>query len=154
MTDKNLVCRECGVEFLFTEGEQEFYQKRGLLNEPSRCPECRSARRRAPQLRGGLPPHVLGDLCKLRQRGRGAFPAASGQAGVLQRLLRIGEGCRVTSSAADVRLHSAPLNSYRPDFPVTLASRMLRIPCASSRLFNSGPGSVYSRVRLCYNPAR
>ncbi|MBF8266959.1 MAG: zinc-binding protein [Dehalococcoidia bacterium] len=46
MSDKTLVCRECGAEFIFTEGEQEFYQKRGLLNEPGRCPECRSARRR------------------------------------------------------------------------------------------------------------
>jgi CxxC-x17-CxxC domain-containing protein len=56
LTDKNLVCRECGVEFLFTEGEQEFYQKRGLLNEPSRCPECRSARRRARNYEGGSRP--------------------------------------------------------------------------------------------------
>jgi CxxC-x17-CxxC domain-containing protein len=46
LTDKSLVCRECGSAFLFTEGEQEFYQKRGLLNEPSRCPDCRAARRR------------------------------------------------------------------------------------------------------------
>ena len=47
MSDKNLMCRECGKEFVFTEGEQDFYQKRGLLNEPSRCTECRSARRRS-----------------------------------------------------------------------------------------------------------
>ncbi|MBI4282064.1 MAG: zinc-ribbon domain containing protein [Chloroflexi bacterium] len=53
MSDKSLVCRECGVEFLFTEGEQEFYQKRGLLNEPSRCPECRAARRRTRSAEGG-----------------------------------------------------------------------------------------------------
>ena len=46
MSDKSLVCRECGSDFLFTEGEQEFYQKRGLLNEPSRCSDCRAARRR------------------------------------------------------------------------------------------------------------
>ncbi|MFH1559970.1 MAG: zinc-ribbon domain containing protein [Chloroflexota bacterium] len=53
MSDKNLVCRECGAEFLFTEGEQEFYQKRGLLNEPSRCPDCRAARRRTRSNEGG-----------------------------------------------------------------------------------------------------
>jgi len=50
VSDKTLVCRECSNEFLFTEGEQEFYQKRGLLNEPGRCPDCRAARRRS---RGG-----------------------------------------------------------------------------------------------------
>ena len=53
MSDKNLVCRECGTAFLFTEGEQEFYQKRGLLNEPSRCPDCRAARRRTRSTEGG-----------------------------------------------------------------------------------------------------
>ena len=55
MSDKSLVCRECGAEFLFTEGEQDFYQKRGLLNEPSRCPDCRAARRGARNEGGGAP---------------------------------------------------------------------------------------------------
>lgn len=43
--DKNLTCRDCNQEFSFTAGEQEFYQSRGLRNEPSRCPVCRSSRR-------------------------------------------------------------------------------------------------------------
>ena len=43
--DKALRCRECGREFVFTAGEQEFYQLKGLLNEPARCPECRAARK-------------------------------------------------------------------------------------------------------------
>ena len=43
--DRTLTCRDCGREFLFTSGEQEFYQSRGLQNEPRRCPECRAARR-------------------------------------------------------------------------------------------------------------
>ncbi|MCL4459753.1 MAG: zinc-ribbon domain containing protein [Chloroflexi bacterium] len=44
--DKTLTCRECGVTFVFTSGEQEFYQQKGLLNEPQRCPACRASRRR------------------------------------------------------------------------------------------------------------
>ena len=44
--DKTLVCRECGDSFTFSAGEQEFYQNRGLMNEPARCPSCRAARRR------------------------------------------------------------------------------------------------------------
>ncbi len=43
--DKTLRCRECGNDFVFTAGEQEFYQQKGLMNQPSRCPSCRSARR-------------------------------------------------------------------------------------------------------------
>jgi CxxC-x17-CxxC domain-containing protein len=47
LQNKTLVCRDCGKEFIFTVGEQEFYLSRGLENEPSRCPECRQARRRS-----------------------------------------------------------------------------------------------------------
>ena len=44
--DKTLVCRECGDSFIFSVGEQEFYQSRSLMHEPARCPSCRAARRR------------------------------------------------------------------------------------------------------------
>jgi len=43
--DKTLVCRDCGAEFIFSAGEQEFYQQRGFEHPPSRCPECRARRR-------------------------------------------------------------------------------------------------------------
>jgi len=43
--DKVLVCRDCSREFIFSAGEQEFYQSRGLQHEPRRCPDCRNARR-------------------------------------------------------------------------------------------------------------
>ncbi|HOG47902.1 MAG TPA: zinc-ribbon domain-containing protein, partial [Anaerolineae bacterium] len=43
--DKTLVCRDCGAQFIFTAGEQEFYQQKGFEHEPSRCPECRGKKR-------------------------------------------------------------------------------------------------------------
>ncbi|MBC8611737.1 CxxC-x17-CxxC domain [uncultured Ruminococcus sp.] len=43
--DKTLVCKECGNEFVFTAGEQEFYAERGFENEPQRCKDCRMARK-------------------------------------------------------------------------------------------------------------
>jgi CxxC-x17-CxxC domain-containing protein len=46
-TDKTLTCRECGQQFVWTTGEQEFYASRGLLHQPSRCPTCRRARKMA-----------------------------------------------------------------------------------------------------------
>jgi CxxC-x17-CxxC domain-containing protein len=46
-TDQVLHCRDCGVDFTWTTGEQEFYASRGLTNPPSRCPDCRSARKAA-----------------------------------------------------------------------------------------------------------
>ena len=43
--DKTLVCTECGKEFVFTAGEQEFYAEKGFVNEPQRCRDCRQARK-------------------------------------------------------------------------------------------------------------
>lgn len=45
MQDEKLICEECSSEFVFTEGEQEFYAEKGLTNKPKRCPECRKARK-------------------------------------------------------------------------------------------------------------
>jgi len=45
--DKTLVCKECGNEFTFTQGEQEFYAEKGFTNEPQRCKSCRDARKNA-----------------------------------------------------------------------------------------------------------
>ena len=53
LADKTLKCRECGNDFVFTAGEQEFYQQKGLMNQPGRCPSCRTARRNASGGAGG-----------------------------------------------------------------------------------------------------
>jgi len=54
--DRTLTCRDCGQDFTFSAGEQEFYAGRGLTNVPGRCPSCRAARRSgqssAPRMRG------------------------------------------------------------------------------------------------------
>jgi CxxC-x17-CxxC domain-containing protein len=45
LADQVLHCRDCGADFTWTVGEQEFYASRGLTNSPGRCPDCRSARK-------------------------------------------------------------------------------------------------------------
>ena len=45
LSDKTLVCVDCGNEFIFTVGEQEFFNSRGFVNDPKRCQTCRSSRR-------------------------------------------------------------------------------------------------------------
>ena len=45
MEDKKIVCKDCGNEFVFTVGEQEFYKEKGFDNDPVRCPDCRRARK-------------------------------------------------------------------------------------------------------------
>ncbi len=54
--DKVLICKECGKEFIWTAGEQEFYAEKGFSNEPQRCKECREARKQV-----GKPPRQMYD---------------------------------------------------------------------------------------------
>src|SRR5215212_2214342 len=42
--DRTMTCRDCDQAFVFTAGEQAFYQERGF-SEPQRCPGCRQARK-------------------------------------------------------------------------------------------------------------
>ena len=53
MADKTLTCRDCGLNFVFTTGEQQFYAAKGFQHEPSRCPDCRSINRNVRGTTGG-----------------------------------------------------------------------------------------------------
>lgn len=44
--DITLQCADCGQNFEFTVGEQEFYAEKGLVNTPKRCQPCRSSKKR------------------------------------------------------------------------------------------------------------
>ena len=50
--DRELLCRDCGRRFIFTAGEQAFFEER-QLEEPKRCRTCRETLRsvRATMLR-------------------------------------------------------------------------------------------------------
>ncbi|HKU82396.1 MAG TPA: zinc-ribbon domain containing protein [Candidatus Tumulicola sp.] len=43
--DETLICVDCGREFVFSSGEQRFYEQKGFQNKPNRCPDCRQARK-------------------------------------------------------------------------------------------------------------
>ncbi len=45
LEDKVIKCRDCGAEFLFSVGEQEFFSEKGFQHEPTRCRDCRSKKR-------------------------------------------------------------------------------------------------------------
>ena len=53
--DKTLVCKDCGKEFVWTAGEQEFYASRGFENQPQRCKACRPTPQTVPR-----PPSTVG----------------------------------------------------------------------------------------------
>jgi CxxC-x17-CxxC domain-containing protein len=43
--DRPLQCLDCKNDFIFTAGEQEFYERKGFKEIPKRCKPCRDARK-------------------------------------------------------------------------------------------------------------
>jgi hypothetical protein len=43
-SDLEITCRDCNKVFIWTEGEQDYYNEYHLF-KPSRCPECRKKRK-------------------------------------------------------------------------------------------------------------
>lgn len=46
-TDQVLNCSDCGIDFVFSASEQEFFAQKGFTSAPKRCPSCRAQRRAA-----------------------------------------------------------------------------------------------------------
>ena len=44
-SDRTLTCADCGVEFIHSAADQEFYAQKGFASDPKRCPSCRASRR-------------------------------------------------------------------------------------------------------------
>jgi CxxC-x17-CxxC domain-containing protein len=65
--DKSIQCGDCGTEFSFTAGEQEFFQSKGYTNEPKRCPSCRQVKKTERNGNGGtsygLPRQMFPAIC-------------------------------------------------------------------------------------------
>jgi CxxC-x17-CxxC domain-containing protein len=75
MADKTLTCRDCGTTFTFTEGEQDFYAQKGY-SEPTRCPDCRAAKKAARQS-GGYG-DSYGSSSSYSSGGRGGYGGGGG----------------------------------------------------------------------------
>ena len=43
--DQTRTCVDCEQEFTWTAGEQEFFHEKGFTDPPTRCKECRQARK-------------------------------------------------------------------------------------------------------------
>jgi CxxC-x17-CxxC domain-containing protein len=45
--DRTLTCVDCGVEFIHSAADQEYYVQKGFASDPKRCTSCRASRRAA-----------------------------------------------------------------------------------------------------------
>ncbi len=46
LKNRILICVECGEEFVFTVGAQEYFQEKGYHQSPKRCKACHSKYKR------------------------------------------------------------------------------------------------------------
>jgi CxxC-x17-CxxC domain-containing protein len=44
-TDQVINCTDCGIDFVFSASEQEFFAEKGFSSAPKRCSSCRAQRR-------------------------------------------------------------------------------------------------------------
>lgn len=51
-TDETLTCADCQRAFQFTANDQEFFASKGFTKKPTRCRDCRAARKAADGGRG------------------------------------------------------------------------------------------------------
>lgn len=42
--DQNILCIDCGQDFVWSSGEQLFFRDKGLVNPPKRCKSCKQAK--------------------------------------------------------------------------------------------------------------
>lgn len=42
--DKEIICIDCGMDFIWSAGEQVFFRDKNLQNPPKRCKECKQAK--------------------------------------------------------------------------------------------------------------
>ena len=61
--DRTLKCKDCGKDFVFTAGEQQFYAEKGFENEPVRCKDCRDMRKRSREGGSSGPREMYDAVC-------------------------------------------------------------------------------------------
>lgn len=73
--DIQVVCQDCGQEFVFTAAEAAFYREKSLNAPPKRCKACRSARKGKD---GTKPRHATGNPNEYRSPMAGKFGGSNG----------------------------------------------------------------------------
>jgi len=58
--DRTVTCADCGVEFIHSAADQEFYAQKGFASDPKRCPSCRASRRQMRESSGGFDVREIG----------------------------------------------------------------------------------------------
>lgn len=72
LQDEDIECRDCGIKFIFTVGEQEFYASKGFDNKPKRCKLCKDEKKSHLDIDGNKVTGKGGDRSVGVNRGKGS----------------------------------------------------------------------------------
>ena len=146
--DRILRCVDCGAEFVWTAGEQQFFADKNFKNEPKRCKTCKTKRASRPGgPRGRERVETVTKLLGLRQGNNGAVQADAGASGLLQRVLPVPE---VRRGRRPLTLHRrSPPTTSTTIIPARGGSPAPRAGCAKlTRIHTFGAFSCRSRNGL------
>ena len=88
--DRILRCVDCGAEFVWTAGEQQFFADKNFKNEPKRCKACKAKRASRPAgARAARAGRNRDQVLGLRQGNDRAVQADAGASGLLQGMLPV-----------------------------------------------------------------
>lgn len=79
--DITLSCRDCGTQFVFSAGEQEFYAQKGFTNRPTRCTACRQANKARRDTSGSYSSGGGGGYSSAPRGDRQMYPATCDECG-------------------------------------------------------------------------
>ncbi len=94
--DKNIVCADCGEEFVHSAEDQARYAERGFTNEPKRCRNCRE-KRKAQGPGGGSPGNAAPRAPRSFSAGGGG-PRGGGGSGPRQSYEAVCAECGATTT--------------------------------------------------------
>ena len=95
----NLICRQCGKEFVLSRTEQEFYELRGF-KLPARCKECRSTKQNQSQ-------HLVCSHCEAQlEKGASIYCTACSESAQLELEQEIKQ-LKMATSAARTKLQAS-----------------------------------------------
>ena len=154
--DRTLSCKECGAEFIFSAGQQEDYDRRGLEHDPARCKECRD------QMRDTFSHHVTNRVVEYEHHtvfedrvlecrdceSQFIFSATQQESYQLRGLLHDPTRCKECRDASRDGNHRPPREGHMKDRVLDCRN------CDSKFVFSADEQVVYERRGLLNDPTR
>ena len=131
--DRILRCVDCGTEFVWTAGEQQFFADKNFKNEPKRCKSCKGKRASRPAGAMSVRERVetVTNCSACGRETTVPFKPTQGTSGVLQGVLSVAKVRRRRRSVGFLRFHLFSARTVQRSPSEVLALHRRRALCAA-----------------------